>query len=288
MRKQNSKFILLLLFVGLLTFGCSDPEPPEGMVYFAGGEITIGSNGGPPNEYPSHEVTVEPFFIDAQPVTVAEFTEFVEETGYTTQAEKFGDSGVFVVDAGEWDLLEGAYWKYPLGKEGPEAKPDHPVTQVSWNDVQAYCEWADKRLPTEKEWEYAARNGENSDDKYSWGDSLEEDGEFKANVWQGQFPDSANVQDGHLYTSAVGEYGETKSGMTDMGGNVWEWTSSTYDLYEGNPKSINVAPNTMVLKGGSFLCDSTVCHGYRVSARSFNSKETATVHMGFRTAKSVK
>ena len=285
---RDQIFILLFVTVGLLFSSCSAPEPPEGMVYFAGGQITIGSDSGALNEYPSHDVDVDPFYIDAQPVTVEEFAKFVEETGYTTQAEKFGDSGVFDVVSGRWKLLPGADWQTPFGEGGPVAKPDHPVTQVSWNDVQAYCQWAGKRLPTEKEWEYAARNGENSGNRYSWGNTLEANGEFKANVWQGQFPDSANVQDGHLYTSAVGVYGETKSGMTDMGGNVWEWTSTAYDLYEANPRTINVAPNNMVLKGGSFLCDSTVCHGYRVSARSFNSKESATVHMGFRTAKSLK
>lgn len=285
---EASIILFLVLFVGLV--GCTSDvheQTSEGMVYFDGGEISIGSNSGAPNEFPEHRVKVEAFYLDTHPVTVAEFRKFVETTGHRTQAEKFGDSAVFNIKTGKWILVDEANWKYPFGKSGPKAKPDHPVTQVSWNDAKAYCEWAGKRLPTEKEWEYAARDGGATNSRYSWGNRLIVDDEYRANVWQGSFPDSVSVEDGNLYTSAVGSYGQTQAGLSDMGGNVWEWTSSTYQLYEENPKSVRKDPAKKVIRGGSFLCDSTVCHGYRVSARSFNTKESATFHMGFRTAKSI-
>ena len=272
----------LLVVASLWLASCSGT--PKDMVYFSGGKITIGSNEGEMNEYPEHQAQVKGFYISKHPVTVAEFQEFVEATGYITQAEKFGNSGVFNIDSGKWSLVEGANWRYPLGENGPKAKPDHPVTQVSWKDAKAYCKWAGKRLPTEEEWEFAARNGGASSSRYSWGNKLVSHGEYRANVWQGHFPDSASVEDGHLYTSPVGAYGQTESGLTDMGGNVWEWSATTYHLYKGNPKAVYRDPNKKVVRGGSFLCDSTVCHGYRVSARSFNTKGSATINTGFRTA----
>lgn len=276
----------MLLLISLTRCGSAPvADPPEGMVYFEGGPITIGTNRGMPNEAPAFNTVVDPFYISVHPVTVAQFREFVQETGYATEAEKFGNSGVFNFETGEWALIEGAYWEYPLGPGGPKAKPDHPVTQVSWNDARAYCEWADIRLPTEVEWEYAARNGKNSGDLYSWGDDLVVDGVYQANVWQGAFPTSFNNRDGYKLTSPVGAFGKTPSGLTDMGGNVWEWTGTVYHLYEGNPAEIEKNPNLKVIRGGSFLCDKNVCYGYRVSARQHNSRESATINMGFRTAK---
>jgi len=289
MRMKISKLIYLMLFCGFM--GCSESsgeQAPEGMVYFAGGRVTIGSNEGGMNEYPEHKASVNAFYLDSKPVTVREFREFVEATGYETQAEKFENSAVFDIKIGQWKLVKGANWKRPLSKNGPKAKPDHPVTQVSWNDAKAYCQWAGRRLPTEEEWEYAARNGgRTSDDRYSWGNQLVSDEGYQANVWQGHFPESVRVEDGYLYTSPVGSFGKTKAGLSDMGGNVWEWVATTYRLYEGNPKDVEKNENRKVIRGGSFLCDSTVCHGYRVSARSFNTSESATFHMGFRTAKSI-
>lgn len=280
-----------LLILSLITtvMACTSAEitPPEGMVYFDGGEITIGSERGMPNETPVFKTKVEPFFIDSSPVTVAEFRDFVEETGYMTEAEKFGDSAVMNMVTGEWTLVKGANWKYPRGADGPEAVDSHPVTQVSWNDANAYAEWAGKRLPSEIEWEFAAKGGVDSENIYSWGNNLRLGEMYKANTWQGGFPVENTGEDQFLFTSPVGEFGETEMGLTDMGGNVWEWTSTTYDLYEGNTSLYRMDPNQKVIRGGSFLCHEEVCHGYRVSARQCNSKESATFHMGFRTASDV-
>lgn len=278
---------VLMLFV----LSCSTPQPenlPEGMVFFEGGEIIIGAENGPPEEAPAFRTTVEPFLIDKNPVTVAEFRVFTKETGYVTEAEKYGNSGVLNSRTGQWILAEGASWKQPLGADGPEAEDNHPVTHVSWNDANAYAEWAGRRLPSEIEWEYAAKGGKNSGDLYSWGNDLVEDNTYQANVWQGDFPFTNTEDDGYFYTSPVGEFGETEAGLTDMGGNVWEWTSDTFKLYEGNKAPFRINPDNKVIRGGSFLCKKEVCYSYRVTARQFNSRESATFHMGFRTAKDVK
>lgn len=288
--KQGSflTFTLLLLVLGGCT-GSSEKgqTPPEGMVYFEGGEITIGTNRGAPNEAPAHNTEVSSFYLDKHPVTVARFRKFVEATGYVTDAERFGNSGVFDVVGQRWKLVDGADWERPLGEEGPKAKDNHPVTQVSWNDAVAYCEWAGRRLPTEAEWEYAAKNGEDSRGRFPWGDTFKPEGEYKANIWQGRFPDSSKVEDGFFYTSPVGYYGETDAGLTDMSGNVWEWTGSTFELYPGNELvRYEYSPDNKAIRGGSFQCDSTFCFGFRVTARMFNSRETGLFHTGFRTAKS--
>lgn len=280
---------ILIFSVLILSVACGDRNTivPKGMVYFEGGEITIGSNEGMSNEGPIFRAEVPPFFIDKAPVTVAEFREFVEATGYETEAEKFGNSAVLDFETGEWMLADGANWKRPLGANTSEAEDNHPVTQVSWNDANAYAKWAGKRLPTEIEWEYAAKGGIDADHVYSWGDKLKDSGIYKANTWQGEFPVSNTGEDKFLYTSPVGEFGETDAGLTDMGGNVWEWTSDTYKPYEGNPALFRVDANQKAIRGGSFLCHVDVCHGYRVSSRQFNSKESATFHIGFRTVKTL-
>lgn len=263
------------------------PEPVSGMAYIEGGEIIIGADNTQPNEAPAFKTDVESFYLDVHPVTVAEFRSFIEETGYKTDAETFGDSAVLDFSTGEWILAEGATWEFPLG-DGTPANDDHPVTHVSWNDANAYAEWAGRRLPNEVEWEYAAKNGENSGQLYSWGNKLVVDGDYMANIWQGQFPVKNTADDGFLYTSPVGEFGETEAGLTDMGGNVWEWTSDTYALYEGNPAPFQVHEDLKVIRGGSFLCHRNVCYSYRVSARQNNSRESSAFHLGFRTAKDMK
>lgn len=280
--------LFLLSFLLLTACGGPPKEPenvPEGMLYVRGGKIMIGSEEGGPQEQPVFETTVEPFLIDRSPVTVAQFRAFVQATGYRTKAEEFGDAGVLNMETKQWELRPGAYWAYPLGPEGPPAADDHPVTQISWYDATAYCQWAGKRLPTEIEWEYAARSGLNDGKQFCWGNELVEDGQYKANVWQGFFPAYNDTSDGFLYTSPVGFFGSNPLGLTDMGGNVWEWTADVYRLYEGNPTPFKINPEDMALRGGSFLCDEKVCFNYRVSSRTFMSKESANFHNGFRCAK---
>lgn len=286
MEAGNARQMTAILFlIALATRGCVGGGADNEMVYFKGGEFIVGTDVGSANEGPSFRTTVKPFSIDKHPVTVRQFREFVAATGYTTDAEQFGNSAVFDFTARKWYLGEGATWRFPMGANGPAASDDHPVTQVSWNDAQAYCRWAGKRLPTEIEWEYAASNGKLEKSRYSWGDQLVLNGKFMANVWQGRFPDSADVKDGFLLTSPVGYYGTTEAQLSDMGGNVWEWCEETYRLYEGNPLQQPVNADYKVIRGGSFLCDEQICHGYKVTARGSNSRESATFHMGFRTAR---
>ena len=263
-------------------------EVPEGMVYVPGGVARIGSEDGPPHERPVFEVWVEPFFMDVHPVTVAQFRAFVEATGYVTQAERFGDAGVYDSRTGEWRLVRGANWRRPLGPDGPPAPDDHPVTQVSWYDAVAYARWVGKRLPTEVEWEHAARGARNAPGPYPWGTSplVTDDGHHRANTWQGAFPGPNTLEDGFLYTSPVGAFGTTELGLMDMAGNVWEWTADWFRPYaERDRPFVPDAHSQKVQRGGSFLCHESFCHGYRVSARSYSTPETALFHVGFRLVK---
>jgi sulfatase modifying factor 1 len=259
---------------------------PPAMVYFAGGRTRIGSDDGEPAERPVFYADVAPFLLDVHPVTVAEFGRFVDATGYLTQAERLGSSGVFDVKTGAWGLVDGASWRRPLGPSAPPAPDDHPVTQVSWNDAVAYCRWAGKRLPTEVEWEHAARNGRNDGYRYAWGNELVVDGRYMANTWQGEFPHRNTVADDWLHTSPVGAFGRTPAGLTDMGGNVWQWCEDWFRPYAERDQPFTPDATSMkVLRGGSFLCDPKVCHGFRVSARGHSTPETGLVHVGFRCAR---
>ena len=256
------------------------------MVYVPGGRTTIGSERGLPMERPVFKTNVDPFFIDTSPVTVAQYRAFVEATGYATEAESFGDAGILNLDTYQWELVPGAYWAYPLGPDGPAAEDDHPVTQVSWNDAVAYATWKGHRLPTEIEWEHAARGAASAPNPYAWGDILYIKGQAKANTWDGTFPFNNTGEDGFLLTSPVGVFGKTPIGLTDMGGNVWEWTDSWYRSYQDRKAAFTPnAQSERVQRGGSFLCHESYCHGYRVSARSHSTPETALFHVGFRTVK---
>jgi formylglycine-generating enzyme len=239
---------------------------PTDMVFIPAGEVRIGAEDGHTHELPQFWATVESFLMDKSPVTVAQFREFVKATGYKTEAEKFGNAGVINEETGkQWILVEGANWEYPLGKSRPKADDNHPVTQVSWNDANAYAQWAGKRLPCEIEWEHAARNANNSRTKYPWGEEIQSNGKWRANVWQGKFPVQNFVEDAYPYTSPVGKFGKTPLGLTDMSGNVWEYAE----------------------RGGSFLCEPTWCHGYRVSGRSGSTSDTSLFHLGFRCVKDI-
>ena len=263
-------------------------QVPEGMVYVPGGKTVIGSEKGLPMEMPVFETDVASFFMDINPVTVAQFREFVEATGYVTQAESFGDAAILNMETYAWLLLPGATWQHPLGPESPAAEDNHPVTQVSWNDAVAYAEWAGKRLPTEFEWEHAARGAESAPYQYAWGNVLYAEGAPKANTWEGTFPVFNSGDDGFLYTSPVGEFGKTPLGLTDMGGNVWEWTDSWYVSYDQRDNMyVPDQESERVQRGGSFLCNPGYCHGYRVSARSHSTPESSLFHVGFRTVKDI-
>lgn len=219
---------------------------------------------------------IKSFWMDKNPVTVAEFSRFVKATGYVTEAEKFGDAGFFDFQTGEWGLKKGAYWKYPLGKDTTAAPLNHPVTQVSYNDAMAYCKWAKKRLPTSIEFVFSEKNAQQDYEKtYTWGDDFYENDKYKANFWQGVFPISNTADDGFLTTSPVGYFGSNQLGLNDMGGNVWQWCS---DESRKRPGEWNQ-------RGGSFLCDPKVCHGFKIGGTSSSTKETSLMHLGFRCVK---
>ena len=276
----------------ILLTGCFLPgeraelEPeyiPDGMVLVPGGRTVIGSNDGPPHESPPFKTRVAPFLMDIHPVTVSQFGAFVEASGYVTEAEQFGNAGVFDYDLRQWQLIDGATWRLPLGPDEEPAASDHPVTQVSWNDAEAYAQWAGKRLPTEVEWEHAARGASGSLKPYPWGSELIDGGAYRANVWNGVFPDSNSGEDGYMHTSPVGTYGTTALGLADMGGNVWEWTQDWYRPYAARDRRFTVTPHSeKAQRGGSFLCEPGWCHGYRVSGRSHSTPETSLFHVGFR------
>jgi sulfatase modifying factor 1 len=250
---------------------------PQGMVYVPGGVTHIGSEEGPPDEQPVFRVRVQPFFMDVHPVTVGQFRAFTELTKYVSDGERFGNAGVYDVRTGQWDLVAGATWLHPLGPAGPSAPDDHPVTQVSWNDAVAYARWAGKRLPSEVEWEHAARGARDVRTRYAWGASFNEGNRQHANTW--------HAEDGWLYTSPVGTYGTTALGLADVGGNVWEWTQDWFRPYAERNRQDGANDVEKVQRGGSFLCDPSVCHGYRVSARSHATPETSLFHVGFRLVK---
>jgi sulfatase modifying factor 1 len=252
---------------------------PDGMVYVPGGVTHIGSEDGTADEQPVFRARVQPFLMDVHPVTVGQFRAFIGATSYESDAERLGSAGVYDVHTGRWNLVAGASWQQPLGPDGPSAPDDHPVTQVSWSDAVAYAEWVGKRLPTEIEWEHAARGARDTRGRYAWGDEPNDERHHRANTWQSG--------DGWLYTSPVGTYGTTPLGLADMGGNVWEWTQDWFRPYSDRNRPQGPSDTEKVQRGGSFLCDSSFCHGYRVSARSHSTPETSLFHVGFRLVRDV-
>jgi formylglycine-generating enzyme required for sulfatase activity len=254
-----------------------------------GGSFLMGTDdpaGFPEDrEGPVREVTVEPFAVAPCAVTNEQFAAFVEATGHGTEAERLGTSFVFagllpddfpptraVAQAPWWRLVEGADWRRP---EGPgsslDGRGDHPVVHVSWTDASAYCDWAGVRLPTEAEWEFAARGGLEQK-LYPWGDELTPGGEHRCNIWQGTFPTHNTLDDGYLGTAPVDAFQPNGFGLHNTSGNVWEWCADWFD------------PNRRAIRGGSYLCHSSYCNRYRVAARSGNTPDTSTGHMSFRVA----
>ena len=279
--RRSAKVVVLLLMTASAQ-SVAGQKAPAGMVYVPGGVTRIGDERVR-EERPVFDVRVRPFYMDVHPVTVGEFRLFVTATRYRTDAERLGSGAVYDPATDRWELIPGATWQRPLGTSAPPAPADHPVTQVSWNDAVAYARWAGKRLPTEVEWEHAARGGKNLRQPYAWGDSLVMKGRHKANTWQ-----HGGAEDGYLFTSPAGSFGKTSLGLADMGGNVWEWTADWFRSYADRAKPYTPTPaSERVQRGGSFLCNPEFCHGYRVSARSHSTPESALFHVGFRLVKDV-
>lgn len=250
-------------------------------------------------EAPLRRTRIKPFRIDAATVTNARFRAFVEETGYRTEAESFGDSYVFirflskdapdtraVVAAPWWRVVEGANWRCIFGPGSePAWDPDHPVVHVTWNDAQAFALWSDGRLPTEAEWEHAARGGL-GDVRFPWGDREPDDDEFfPCNIWQGRFPDQDLGRDGFTCTAPARSFDPNGYGLFNTVGNVWEWTSDSFSgqlqKNTGNKPHAGNADYKLT-KGGSFLCHIGYCFRYRIAARTGTSPDSSTSHQGFR------
>jgi formylglycine-generating enzyme required for sulfatase activity len=312
------------------------PGPaPEGMVWVPGGTTVLGDDDGPPDERPAHSVTIDGFWMDRTEVTNADFNKFTDATGYRTIAErtpKREDFKGLIADVNDipaenlvagsicfnphfdrrvltkdhplwplqvWRYVKGANWRHP---DGPESsitdRMQHPVVHVAWDDAIAYCKWAHKRLPTEAEWEYAARGGL-AHAIYPCGNDLVRDGKWTMNIWQGVFPDTHDVKDGFRTTAPAASFPPNGYGLYDMAGNVWEWCNDFYrpDYYRFSPLANPQGPSDSfdplepdspkrVQRGGSFMCSDNYCRGYRVSARMKQAPDSGTFHAGFRCVRS--
>jgi sulfatase modifying factor 1 len=251
-------------------------------------------------EGPVHSVRLSPFAIDACAVSNARFSAFADATGHVTDAERYGWSFVFggllpddfeatrgVAHAPWWRQVEGADWRHP---EGPQSdlsgRHDHPVVHVSWRDAEAFCAWSDTRLPTEAEWEYAARGGV-AGAPFPWGAELEPGGEHRMNVFQGRFPAENTRADGYAGTAPVDAYPPNGYGLYNMTGNVWEWCADWFDpgYYAASPVDDPPGPPAgthRVMRGGSYLCHASYCNRYRVDSRSASEPDSSTGNLGFR------
>lgn len=313
--------------------GAETAPDPQGMVWIPAGRFTMGSDNHYPEEAPAHPVVVDGFWIDTTPVTNRRFAAFVEATGYVTTAEKSPDpkdypgarpemmragSLLFVqpkrVDGPDisqwWTFKFGASWRRPLGGISDlRGKLDHPVVHVAWQDAKAYAEWAGLDLPTEAEWEFAARGGTDGLE-FAWGEELVPNGTVMANTWQGIFPTRSEKPKGHERTTSVRSYPANAYGLYDMIGNVWEWTNDYWSTKHPEPAAkaccipknprnrdaeASYDPNLpqiriprRVLKGGSHLCAPNYCRRYRPAARHAEPEDTSTSHVGFRCVKRVR
>ena len=304
-------------------------EPPfPDMVWVPGGTFRMGSDTHYPEERPVHRVAVDGFWIDRYPVTNARFARFIESTAHVTFAEVppnpadypgalpdmiYAGSLVFVKPSGPvdrrnignwWQFLRGADWRHPQGPaSGIEQRADHPVVHVAYADAEAFARWEGKTLPTEAEWEFAARGGLDGA-PYAWGDEFLPGDRHMANTWQGEFPWSNSVTDGYEGTSPVGAFPPNGYGLYDMIGNVWEWTTDWYEpkhpadaikacctphnprggreAASYDPRQPEIKIPRKVLKGGSHLCAPNYCRRYRPAARFPEPIDTSTSHVGFR------
>ncbi|MEE1650645.1 formylglycine-generating enzyme family protein [Brachybacterium sp. J144] len=274
------------------------------------GTFTMGDSSGDRNradgEVPRHEVSISALEMDATTVTNDAFARFVEDTGYVTEAESFGFSAVFhlaIAAAPEdlmgpasgtpwWAGVRGADWRHPGGRRSDlDGLGDHPVVHMSWNDAQAYCAWAGRRLPTEAEWEFAARGGIEGA-KYPWGDAEVDEGGWRANIFQGDFPRENTLEDGYLTTAPGRSFAPNGYGLWQMVGNVWEWCEDWFHpaAYRRPGLRGEILDPTgpeegqaRVLRGGSYLCHISYCNRYRNSARSQNTPDSSMGNAGFRT-----
>lgn len=325
---KPASLIVLLLWLTASAFAAPATQPaPEGMVLIPAGTFMMGSDDPrTPDAQPVHPVTLDAFYMDATPVTNAQFRKFVEATKYVTVAERKPDardypgvpeekliagSAVFHQPPHDvpldnafawWKYEPGASWKHPEGPQSNiDGKENHPVVHICYEDAQAYAKWAGKRLPTEAEYEYAARGGLEGK-KYSWGDELTPDGKYPQNIWTGHFPAENTGADGHTSISPVDAYPANGYGLYDIGGNVWAWCSDWYrpDYYQtldtktptknpqGPPASFDPSEPGIpkrVLRGGSFLCAERYCTRYLVGSRGKGAPDSAAINIGLRCAK---
>jgi formylglycine-generating enzyme required for sulfatase activity len=280
----------------------------EGMVRLDGGRFFMGTDaedGFPADgEGPIREVTLDAFYIDTQPVSNEQFTEFVRATSYVTEAERFAWSFVFqghvsseaidqrVPGTKWWCKVNKADWRHPEGPDTSiDSRPRHPAVHVSWHDAAAYARWAGKRLPTEAEWEFAARGG--LEQKiYPWGDDLMPDGRHICNIWQGEFPIRDAGEDGYTAPAPADAFPANGYGLYGVAGNAWEWCADWFHpSYHVTATRVNpVGPSDGVnraMRGGSYLCHKSYCNRYRVAARTSNTPDSATTNISFRCARDV-
>ncbi|MEV6592649.1 formylglycine-generating enzyme family protein [Streptomyces acidicola] len=280
------------------------PVRLPGGTFLMGGDDRDANRGD--GEGPVREVTVGPFEIDAHCVTNARFAAFVDATGYRTEAESFGWSYVFASFLpGElrrvsprpestpwWCGVGGAYWAAPEGPgSGLAERWDHPVVHVTWHDAQEFCRWDGSRLPTEAEWEYAARGGLERK-RYPWGDELTPGGEHRCNIWQGRFPTRNTAEDGYAGTAPVDAFPPNGFGLHNVSGNVWEWVADRWsaEFHRTGPRDNPTGPPDgpgRVMRGGSYLCHDSYCNRYRVAARTSNSPDSSGGNTGFRCARDI-
>ena len=283
------------------------PRSVRGQVRLEGGVFAMGDPFGEGYEADGerlvHEVALAPYFMDATAGTNAAFATFAKATGYVTTAEREGTSAVFHLAVADqrrhvrgavpgtpwWLVVEGASWRAPSGPGSSVAQlSNHPVVHVSFEDADAYARWAGKRLPTEAEWEHAARGGL-AGARYAWGDELTPGGRHMANIWQGDFPVRNSLDDGYLTTAPVKAFRPNGYGLHNTAGNVWEWCADWFaaDYYARSPRTAPRGPDTgtaRVIRGGSYLCHASYCNRYRVAARSSAPPDSTSANLGFRCA----
>ncbi|MDB6055497.1 MAG: Sulphatase-modifying factor protein [Verrucomicrobiales bacterium] len=311
--------------------GPMDHEPkrvvvPAGMVLVKGGIFVMGSNSGPADQRPAHRVKIHSFLMDATEVTNEEFAKFVEETGYVTVAERKPAPedfpgvpegslarGGWIFDPPKqenlnlhdfpqwWKFQPGANWRHPTGPGSDiVGKEKYPVVQIAWDDTIGYAVWALKRLPTEAEWEYAARSGLDQQE-FVWGNESTPDGKAMANLWQGNFPNEDLAKDGFKGIAPVGSFPPNRFGLYDMAGNVWEWCADWYhpEYYSSAKEESPEGPEAgldpaepgvqkRVVRGGSFLCNDIYCGAYRPAARMKAPPHRASLNTGFRCVRDVR